>query len=909
MKSVPGNGPSATASQPASRERLRSRRLMGVGGLTLLAAIWGVTVWSLWANHQSYGERAELVTNSLAQTLSLTLESEIRLIDTTLTSVDHSLRRDKVGGVPDTLVSEIAADGRDAVKVLSSLRVTDADGVVLNTDGAGPISVQDREYFQMARTHPGRLVISEPLQGRISKEWTLAFAKARVAPDGRFLGVVYGSLPVSHIVDILDDVNIGRHGAVSLRSGTLRLIARYTPGAPKQDANIGSSAVSKDLSSELARAPDRGSFVARTALDGIERISAYRRVRGTDLLLLVGLESDDFYAPWRRSAWPLIGMAAALSALTIGALWLLSRRQGWLLDVSEAKTRFLANMSHEIRTPLNAVIGLAHLLERTPLDAEQTPYVQNIKLAGKSLLGIVNDVLDLSKIEAGEIVIEHVDFSLRDLCSELQALLGAQARAKGLTLHMAPDADLPEVLRGDPTRVRQILVNLMGNAIKFTETGEVRLVLRAQTPSDPRCRLRFEVHDTGVGIAPEVLPQLFAPFAQADASTTRRFGGTGLGLSITKQLAELMGGRIGVQSEPGHGSCFWVELPFERGDPAQLVKVTAAHAEGQRLQGMRILLVDDSDINLQVAGRLLELEGAQVRHASNGAEALQRAGQLELDLVLMDVQMPVMDGLEATRRIRALPGRATLPIVALTAGNTDTEHRRAREAGLREILSKPIDPERLVQGVLRALGQQPLPAAPAASAGPAWPEIEGIDGADARRRLTGDVELFGNMLTRMLDGFDESLALPATTPDELRALAARMHKLKGSAATLGARQLAKLASTVEAASLRGDVAAEAAASALLSEAALRLRAAAARVLQAGQARSVDSAPPAPPDPALLKALLNALRGNDLAALDLYKRVAPSLRHVLGAEDFATLDARVQGLEFAQAAALLAAIEA
>ena len=886
---------------------------MWLGGLTLLAAIWLATIWSLWTNHQAYEGRADLVANSLAQTVGLTLQSEIRLINTMLTSVDHALARDGLGGQPSPRLSEIAADGRDELQVLSSLRVTDANGLVLNPDGAGRVSVEDRDYFKAARAHPGVLIISEPLQGRISKEWSLAFAKARVAPDGRFLGVVYGSLPISHIVDIFNDVNIGAHGAVSLRSGSLRLIARYAPGAPRQDANIGSSAVSKELSAQLARDPSHGTFLARTAIDGIERISAYRRVPTTDLLLLVGLEADDFYAPWRRTAWTLIAMAAILSGLTIGAILLMSRRQGWLLDVSEAKTRFLANMSHEIRTPLNAVIGLAHLLERTSLDQEQAPYVQNIKLAGKSLLSIINDVLDLSKIEAGEIMIERVDFSLRDLCSELQAMLDAQARAKGLALHMTPDAGLPDVLRGDPTRLRQILVNLIGNAIKFTERGQVSLALHARAHSAQLCTLRFEVQDTGVGIAPDVLGQLFAPFAQADASTTRRFGGTGLGLSITKQLAELMGGRVGALSTMGQGSCFWVELPFEIGDPSHLVPTTSSHDVGQRLEGVRILLVDDSDINLQVAGRLLELDGALVRQASNGAEALLLAEHLDLDIILMDVQMPVMDGLEATRRIRALRGREALPIVALTAGNTDTEHRRAREAGLMDILSKPIDPQRLIDSVRRAL-RRPAPsdvapapaAAAAAAAAPTWPEIEGIDGADARMRLSADAELFSSMLQRMLNDSEETLRMPTSTAGDLQALAPRMHKLKGSAATLGAKPLAKVVAAIEQASLRGDTAVVASAWVEFGEAARRLRGAARHVLQAKPAaQGADQVPAAPLDPALLEEFSGALRGNDLAALDLYKRLTPSLRHALGEQDFAQLDAHVQGLDFKEASALLA----
>lgn len=276
---------------------------------------------------------------------------------------------------------------------------------------------------------------------------------------------------------------------------------------------------------------------------------------------------------------------------------------------NEAKSRFLANMSHEIRTPLNAVIGLAWLLERTALDGEQAAHVANIRAAGGALLAIVNDVLDLSKIEAGEMPLEHLTFSLRDLCSGLEALVGAQARAKGLALRLVPGADLPDALVGDPTRVRQILLNLIANAIKFTEHGEVALSIEPLAAEPGTCRLRFSVTDTGIGIAPEEVERLFLPFAQLDASTTRRFGGTGLGLSIVRNLVDMLGGSIVARSTPGRGSCFTLELPFDAGDPQALAPSLRRGEQARRLVEVRVLLVDDSEINLTVAGRLLELEG------------------------------------------------------------------------------------------------------------------------------------------------------------------------------------------------------------------------------------------------------------------------------------------------------------
>ncbi len=574
-----------------------------------------------------------------------------------------------------------------------------------------------------------------------------------------------------------------------------------------------------------------------------------------------------------------------------------------------AKSAFLANMSHEIRTPLNAVIGLSHLLQRTPLSVEQSPYVQNILLSGKTLLGIINDVLDLSKIEAGEMRLECIPFSLRDVSSSLQALFGQQALDKGLALVLSPDASLPDALHGDPTRLRQILVNLLSNAIKFTEHGTVRLDIHAKATQPGHCRLRFEVSDSGVGISAEALTKLFAPFAQADVSTTRRFGGTGLGLSICKHLAELMGGEMGVQSVLGEGSCFWVELPFELGEVAHFERKSQAHTDGPRLSGVRVLLVDDSDINLQVAGRLLELEGAEIQLARDGAEALRWVQQrADFDIVLMDVQMPEMDGLEATRRIRALPDRAGLPVVALTAGNTDSEHRRAREAGMQDVLAKPIDPELLVQGVRRLLGQTPLRALAAQKPADAeaWPQIQGIDGEDARKRLAGDVNLMRSMLKRMFVQCEECVAAPAATSEQRQALAALTHKLKGSAATLGATAIASLAAQIELACQQDQDQVEVIAPLLagIAEAAGNMQAASADWLHAQPAPITMGAEAPPLDPQRFGQFVSALKASDLSALELFGALAPSLRPLFTATVFQRLEEHLDGLEFDKAAAIL-----
>jgi CheY-like chemotaxis protein len=458
--------------------------------------------------------------------------------------------------------------------------------------------------------------------------------------------------------------------------------------------------------------------------------------------------------------------------------------------------------------------------------------------------------------------------------------------------------------------VRQVLVNLLANAIKFTEHGAVELGIERLDAPAGACRLRFTVRDTGIGIAPEALARLFQPFAQADASTTRRFGGTGLGLSIVRNLVAMMDGQVAADSTPGEGSRFQVELPFELGNPQEVGERLGRGQAGQRLPGLRVLLVDDSEINLTVAGRLLETEGASVTPARNGAEAVAIAGaRPDLQLILMDIQMPVMDGLEAARAILRAHGAGAAGepaplLLALTAGNTISERQRAREAGFADIFSKPIEPERLIMGIRRLLGLAPLPAAaPAMTADGDWPAIDGIDVAQARRRFLGDRDMFGNMLARLFALCDEAAALGARVPRDTVALAALMHQLKGNAATLAASGLAETAARIETACRQGRDEAVAPALDDLARLAHRLRQASAGVFAEA---APAAAPPAAaaPDPAQLERLLKALRSQDLGALALFQKLAPGLGPVLGDAAAARVAAEIQGLRFVEALAIL-----
>ncbi len=585
---------------------------------------------------------------------------------------------------------------------------------------------------------------------------------------------------------------------------------------------------------------------------------------------------------------------------------------------SAAKSEFLAKMSHELRTPMNAIVGFTDLALRSQTEEQRFEHLGYIKGASHSMLRVLNDVLDLTHLESGRLTLAAEPFRLSNVLDQATVLAQAEAAEKGLTLSVQCEPDTPQALIGDAGRLEQILLNLLGNAVKFSDQGKVSLTIKPVSVTAGRVSLRFTVEDTGIGISTEQLSRLFTPFGQADPTLARGYGGSGLGLVICKELVELMGGRIAVDSEPGRGSVFSFELEFDvaaeaipGGEPEP-----ASEDALSDLNGARVLLAEDNSLNRRLIEEILNPLGVVLGIAENGQQAVEALKSASHDLVLMDLQMPVMDGLEATRQIRALPGLASLPVIALSANSSPDDRQQAELSGMNDFLSKPIDAEQLLLTLSKWLPRQKeakmnsLDKPTGTTAQPELPDsLPGIELAEAARRIGGRYALLVELLQEFVVEQAQVTQQISTMWQEGRHEDAvrAAHSLKGLAANFGCNELSSAAWELEEAlKQRIDP------TALLVTVEQALQQVTESV---SRIPGVKSAPAEPSPQAVqpfdkqLKELLDSLRRQDFSAGDQFQQLSGSLQERLPPDAMEAAGKAIHAYDFDAASAILRQLEA
>ncbi|QJC58094.1 Sensory/regulatory protein RpfC [Polaromonas vacuolata] len=787
----------------------RLRWITSLAVMTVLVGVWITAALILQNLLRTTVHDEDLRNAGQAQAFAEYSSSSIKRIDEFMLDT-----REVYDGNAEKFASLVKRRQANIADIAFQVGVIDKDGLLAFTNLSKPkqrSDLSDREHFQVHKQAPfaDKLFISTPLKGRVSGLWSIQLTRP-IFKEGLFDGVLVVSISPSLLAAFNAKIGGDIKRSVGIINAKGVVLARY----PESATAIGQ--VVKDSPFLTASAPISGTYRRIGSINKQDSLFGYYKTPEYGLNFVIGVPMDTVMAPYRQSRQQIIAVTVSISLLLL-AFWLMAFRAFSKLEKTQrdleqardsahsasiAKSEFLANMSHEIRTPMNAILGMLHLLHTTELTTRQTDYTKKTEKAARSLLRLVDDILNISKIEARKIELDLRPFELQSMLDDLSVILSANLNDKALALRFMVDPDVPPVLRGDDMRLQQVLINIGGNAIKFSQEGEILIRVQLIEKSANDALLEFSVRDNGIGVAKENHIHIFDSFSQADTSTTRRYGGTGLGLSISSRIVALLGGELKIDSALGLGSRFYFQIRLPLSEmPAKAVvipvSVPADIKPPGRLAGLRLLVVEDNEINQLVAHGLLSLEGANITLAGNGQLGLDAiASKAPFDAVLMDMQMPVMDGCAATRVIRQELGLSHLPIIAMTANAMSADRQACVEAGMNDHIGKPFKLDELVATLQRWTGHAREATAVLATAS----TTHGIDIVAALGRLDGNENLFASKLhsfATSLKGLPSQINAQLRSDADPQAASRTLHTLKGLAATVGAEQLAQVAAKLE----------------------------------------------------------------------------------------------------------------